>query len=152
MKKLIILTILSSFLMANVDIKIFPKPKESENRWVINLPVQDNEEDYKVELLFGKELELDCNNYLLAGDVKVEPKNLDGWGYDYYIFSGDGVLGGTRMMCPPNEAKKKKFVAFNKNLFLRYNSKIPIVVYSPKDIVLKYKIFKVIKSSSAKAL
>lgn len=151
MKKFLMILMIGSSVFG-FDLKIYPKPKDTEIRQVIELPKKDDEKNYKVEILFGKELELDCNNYILAGDIKVDKKDLEGWGYDYYVFSGDGVLGGTKMMCPPNEPKMKKFVQFNKNLFLNYNSQLPIIFYTPKDIVVKYKIFKMIEDSSAKQL
>ena len=49
------------------------------NRRVIYLPKQEHEENYKVELLIGKVLEVDCNRRMIGGTLE---KTLSGWGYD----------------------------------------------------------------------
>ena len=61
-------------------------------------------------------------------------------GYDYMVFESDGNVASTRMACPDNEVVEK-FVAAEGN-FGRYNSKLPVVVFVPKGIELKYKVWK----------
>lgn len=116
----------------------FPAAKEKTTRHVIFLPVLDNESDKKVELAIGKTLEVDCNRHNLMG--QLEEKNLQGWGYTYYEL--DKVTGPvSTMMACINPEKTKKFVTINTDKLYRYNSKLPIVVYTPDDVKVKYRIW-----------
>ncbi|MBL5930156.1 serine protease inhibitor ecotin [Lelliottia amnigena] len=123
--------------------KIAPWPQADKGmkRQVIQLPAQDDESGYKVELLIGQNLEVDCNQHRLGG--KLESKTLEGWGYDYYVFDNVTSPVSTMMACPEN-TKTQKFVTayLGDNSLLRYNSKLPIVVYTPENIDVKYRVWK----------
>lgn len=150
MKKFLLMMILSS-TMFGFDFKIYPKAKDNEVMQTISLQPKDDENSYKVEISFGKKMKLDCNNYFFAGKNELKKENLEGWGYDYYKFSVENeALAGTKMMCPPNYKNEEKFISFNKDLMLEYNSKLPIVIYTPKDVVVKYRILKAIEENEAK--
>lgn len=43
------------------------------NRQVIYLPKQEHEENYKVELLIGKTLVVDCNRHMIGGTLETKP-------------------------------------------------------------------------------
>ncbi|WP_150320899.1 serine protease inhibitor ecotin, partial [Enterobacter hormaechei] len=91
-------------------------------RQVIQLPVQQDEANYKVELLIGKTLEVDCNQHRLGG--QLESKTLEGWGYDYYVFDKVTSPVSTMMACPDGKKEKKFVTAYlGDNSLLRYNSK-----------------------------
>jgi len=51
------------------------------------------------------------------------------------------------MACPPDEPKRSAFVRINpgkddaQNGWLRYNPKLPVVVYVPHDIEVRYRIW-----------
>jgi ecotin len=119
----------------------FPKAEKGMKRQVIQLPQQQDESALKVELMIGQTLEVDCNHHRLGG--QLESKTLEGWGYDYYVFDKVTSPVSTMMACPDGK-KEKKFVtaSLGHDGLLRYNSKLPIVVYTPANIEVKYRIWK----------
>ncbi|WP_434777625.1 serine protease inhibitor ecotin [Neisseria sp. Ec49-e6-T10] len=117
----------------------YPKAETGYTRNVINLPTLKNEDNVKVELLIGKDLMVDCNRQMLGGTI--ETKTLQGWGYDYFVVSDVKGPMSTLMACP-NQQKRKAFVRIgNINQLYRYNSKLPMVIYVPKDVQVKYRIW-----------
>lgn len=119
----------------------YPKAEQGMKRQVIQLPQQPDESAYKVELMIGQTLEVDCNRHRLGG--QLESKTLEGWGYDYYVFDKVTSPISTMMACP-NGKKEKKFITagLGDAAMLRYNSKLPIVVYTPANVEVKYRIWK----------
>ncbi|WP_086956605.1 serine protease inhibitor ecotin [Xenorhabdus innexi] len=122
------------------DLTHFPEPSEGMVRSVITLAPEKDENNYMVELMIGKSMMVDCNQHWFGG--QLETKNLEGWGYNYYEL--DKVVGpmSTKMNCV-DKTKTMKFiqVSLGKDAFVRYNSKLPIVVYTPKSIKVKYRIW-----------
>lgn len=121
------------------NIAPYPKAEEGFRRHVIYLPPLKNEDNARVELIMGKTLEVDCNRHMLGG--KLETKTLEGWGFDYFVLSSVNGPMSTMMACPGGK-KTKAFVTINNlNDLKRYNSRLPIVVYAPKDVQVKYRIW-----------
>ena len=119
----------------------YPKADKGMKRQVIQLPVLQDEANYKVELLIGKTLEVDCNQHRLGG--QLESKTLEGWGYDYYVFDKVTSPVSTMMACPDGKKEKKFVTAYlGDNSLLRYNSKLPVVVYTPENVEVKYRVWK----------
>lgn len=118
------------------NLKTYPETVESLERHVIYVGERKNEEMFKVELIPGKTMLVDCNQHRLSGEMKEE--TVQGWGYTYHTFKSDGQTASTMMMCP--DPKTEKFVSGGSEM-VRYNSRLPIVVYLPKGFELKYKIW-----------
>ena len=133
----------SHFSMAQTvtkqDVSIFPKPEAGYKQMVIEVPHSDNDMNKKIEFTIGKMAEVDkCNRHGLMGSV--EEKTLDGWGFNYYVFTTKGDIVSTQMACLDNELISK-FVTAQPNL-VDYNGRLPIVIYVPEGFDVQFKIFK----------
>lgn len=134
--------LVSSCAMATGELeKIAPYPKADKGmtRHVIQLTQKPNEENFQVELVIGKTIKADCNRQWFMGEL--EEKTLEGWGYNYYKL--EDVKGPASTMMGCSEPAKDRFVTthLGDEAFVRYNSKLPIVVYAPKDMDVKYRIW-----------
>ena len=128
-----------TFAQNSEDITMFPKPETNKVQKVIQLNPLENEDDLMVEVMIGKKTMTDgCNNYFLLG--QLEEKNLEGWGYNYYDFVSDGNIASTLMGCLNARGEEK--VVYSESKKLRYNSRLPIVIYTPKDVEVNYRIWK----------
>lgn len=116
---------------------MFPKAGKNETQHIIALPVLENEDEHKVEIFVTKTMEVDCNYHVLTG--RLEEKELSGWGYNYYVFKTSGEIISTMMACP-DKILTEKDVASESRL-LNYNSRLPIVVYTPGGYKVKYKLW-----------
>lgn len=124
--------------LTKVDVSIFPAPEKGYKQVVIEVPHSDQDDNKKIEFFIGKMMEVDgCNSYNLMG--KLEKKDLQGWGYDYYVFESKGDAFSTRKGCG-DMPKRNMFVSSQPEL-ARYNGKMPIVIYVPEDMQVKFKIF-----------
>ena len=121
------------------DVAPFPKAESGFTRQVIHLAPQAQEDSFQVEILAGKTLSVDCNRQRLGGIL--EEKNLEGWGYPFYRL--EKVIGpmSTLMACPDGKSKQDFVPVSGDGFLLRYNSKLPIVLYVPKDIEVRYRIW-----------
>ncbi|KAB0494227.1 serine protease inhibitor ecotin [Pseudomonas vancouverensis] len=121
------------------DVAPYPKADSGFTRQVIRLAPQTREDDFQVEVIAGKTLKVDCNRQRLGGIL--EEKNLEGWGYPFYRL--EKVIGpmSTLMACPDGKSKEDFVPVVGDGFMLRYNSKLPIVLYVPKDIEVRYRIW-----------
>ena len=140
---LIAILLLSSMLPAHAmdNMKVFPSANQGKVRYVLQLPKQDDESAFKVELIVGKTVQVDeRNNYFLGG--KIEEETIQGWGFPRYIVSKIGPMAGTRMAIDPNAPKVTRFIKLGGDPYLvRYNSHLPIVVYVPEGVEVLYRIW-----------
>ncbi|AKP34863.1 serine protease inhibitor ecotin [Yersinia aleksiciae] len=118
----------------------YPAAEKGMTRQVIFLDPQKDESRFKVELLIGKTLEVDCNRHMLGG--QLETRTLSGWGFDYLVMDKISEPASTMMACPDN-SRHPQFIAANLGdaAMQRYNSRLPIVVYVPQGVDVKYRIW-----------
>ena len=124
------------------DMKAFPPAEAGMVRYVLPLPQEKDETALKVEVIVGKTVLVDSvNTYFFAG--KIEDKNIEGWGFTRYVVSQLGPMAGTLMAPPPNAPKVNRFVSLSGEPYLiRYNSRLPVVVYAPGGFEVRYRIWK----------
>jgi ecotin len=121
--------------------KAFPPAEAGMVRHVLQLPPQDDESTSRVELIVGKTVELDeRNSYFFGG--RIEPENIEGWGFTRYLVTDLGPMAGTLMAVDPNAPKVARFVALGGEPYLvRYNSRLPVVVYVPEGAEVRYRVW-----------
>lgn len=122
------------------DIAPYPAAAENQTRYVIRLPEKPHEENMKVQIRAVKNVMKDpVNRVFLNGNF--EEKTILGWGYDYYVISEVAGAGKTQVGYEGEETLQPVGVRLGHKAFLKYNSKLPIVVYTPKDVTLHYVIW-----------
>jgi ecotin len=82
-------------------------------------------------------LEIDCNEHFYSG--QLAQKKLEGRNYNYYLYEGDGKVFSTLMGCPGVE-KRRVFVRTT-TVTVPYNSRLPVVIYVPEQLEIRYKIW-----------
>lgn len=117
----------------------FPEAEEGFERHVIWLEKAEQESAKKVEVIAGKTIEVDCNNHSFGGALTEQ--TLSGWGYSYYELKEVNGPMSTMMACP-EESKQERFVPVQgEGFLLRYNSKLPVVVYAPEGVEVNYRVW-----------
>jgi len=126
---------------AHKELKAFPEAQEGMERFVIALPHKDRSEEgnFAVELVAGQTMMTDGVNQMRMG-LKIESRPLKGWGYTFYEVTGKTIPSSTLMAPPPGAPKVRKFVS-GTPLQIRYNSRLPIVIYAPKGTKIRYRIW-----------
>jgi ecotin len=126
---------------AQDNLKAYPAPADGMKRLVVYLEPKEEEEDYRVELMVGKTLEVDAaNRFFFAGSLEEE--TIEGWGFPKYLVKQIGPMAGTRIGVDPEAPKVKRFVRLGgEPKLLRYNSKLPLVVYVPKDAEVRLRVW-----------
>jgi len=133
-----------------LDLKPYPEAVAGEKRWVIqlnpllkpptNTSISNNPSDWRVQLLVGKELELDCNLHRFTGRLRSEV--LPGFGYTVYRAEQLGAMLSTKKACP-SQGLSKQFVPLGGNPFvLPFNASVPIVIYAPDGFQVRYRLWK----------
>ena len=122
-------------------VKAFPPAGQGQSRFVILLPHKERgeDDDFKVEIFVGKVMQTDGVNQVRLGG-KIESKPLEGWGFTYYAVEEFGPAASTLIGVPPGTPEVKKFVSMP-SLLIPYNSRVPLVIYVPKDGEVRYRIW-----------
>lgn len=132
---------------ASDDLKAFPAAQAGQTRHVIRLPAQSDEDALKVEVILGKTQTVDCNRRFFGG--QLETRTAEGWGYDYYVLPALGAGASTLMGCPPG-SEHQAFVTTQQQPLIRYNSRLPLVVYAPSDVEVRYRLWRAGETQTAR--
>jgi len=119
------------------ELKAFPTQLAGHRRHVIELPALPDESEHKLELIGGKSMTVDCNARGMDGGFQA--RDVPGWGYPYWVLQSKGEVRSTMMMCPPG-TEKPGFVPAEP-LLVRYNSKLPVVVFVPEGMALRWRVW-----------
>lgn len=141
---IITLTMLNIIVYADDETNVltpFPIAHANAERFVITLPSLDEqlEQNAMVEIIVGKNMLTDGVNKIQLAST-IETKNLDGWGYNYYEVQDSPLSLSTMMAAPENTEKMIRFVT-TPSIKVRYNSRLPIVVYVPQGYQVQYKLW-----------
>lgn len=134
-----------------LDLTPYPPPGAAEQRWVIQLPgvllpsgdpgLSPSPIDWRVELIVGRELLVDCNGPRLGG--RLRRTSLPGSGMPFYRVIAVGPPISTRMACPADTPAKRSFVVIGSKPFVvPYNVSQPIVIYAPRDLQVRWRLWK----------
>jgi ecotin len=136
------MALVTTMSIAADNMKAFPPAEEGMVRYVINLPEQEDETAWRVELLVGQTVQLDAaNRYFFAGTLETE--TIEGWGFDRHILRQLGPLAGTLMAVNPDAPKVERFITLGgEPRLLRYNSRLPLVVYVPDGVEVRYRFWR----------
>jgi ecotin len=128
--------------LAADNMKAFPPPEKGMLRYVIAVPEKPDEDALKVELIVGKKVTTDAaNRYFFGG--KLETETIKGWGFERYVLRKLGPMAGTLMAVDPNAPKVERFVTLAGDpQLVRYNSRLPLVVYVPAGVEVRYRIWR----------
>lgn len=94
------------------------------------------EKPVKIEIIPGKNMEVDCNYHSLMGEFKE--KSLSD-GNLYHVFESNGQAVSTLMGCPDN-TKRVEFVK-GQSIFFNSNQPIPSVIFASEGIDIKQRIW-----------
>lgn len=124
------------------NLKAFPPAGEGMVRCVLQLPKEDDESSRRVELIVGQTVETDGQDrYFFAG--KIDEETVKGWGFTLYKVEKLGPMAGTLIGVDPQAPRVSRFVTFGGEPYLiRYNSKLPVVIYVPKGVEVRYRIWR----------
>ena len=121
------------------DIKMFPAAQPDEQRVVIRLPKLQDESSHKIEVMISQRMTVDCNSRRLTGDLQT--LNLSGWGYSYHRLAELKGPISTLMACPADSEKMADVPVVGDGYLLRYNSRLPLVIYAPAKTQIRYRIW-----------
>ncbi|HHA18558.1 MAG TPA: proteinase inhibitor I4 serpin [Methylophaga sp.] len=146
MKNIVLFTLgllltISHPIHAADNMNAFPPAEEGMIRNIIQLPKQDDESAFKLEIIVGKTVKIDhANRYFFSGSIERE--TIKGWGYSRYIVGKLGPMAGTLMAVDPNTPKADRFITLGGEPYLiHYNSRLPVVVYVPDGVEVRYRIW-----------
>lgn len=138
----LILALAAAPVGAADNLKAFPPAEAGMTRQVIELPKAADEAALRVELMIGKVVETDgVNRQFFGGRLRTE--TIAGWGYTRHVLKELGPMAGTLMAPSPGTPKVERFVTLGgEPALLRYNSRLPLVVYVPAGVEVRYRLWR----------
>lgn len=128
-------------LQAADNSQAFSPAEKGMVRYVLQLPAKADEAHFRVELIVGKMVQVDAKNSYFFGGQLVE-EVIEGWGFTQYKLTDLGPMGGTLMAVDPYAVKVASFITLGGDpYFVRYNSRLPIVVYVPEGVEVRYRVW-----------
>ena len=138
---------------ARLDLSGYPAPAAGLQRWVIQpsglLPkssdplISANPHDWRVQLIVGKNVDLDCNHSWLSGPSLRMQRLPEASGKALFVVNGPLVVMKTRKACLPDQPRQRSFLSLGKQPYLvPYNPSWPIVVDLPKGTELRWRVWK----------
>ena len=136
-----------------LDLSGYPATKQGLKRWVIQpsglLPKSDDAMisahplDWRVQLIVGKEVDVDCNVKRLSGPSLSMQRLPEASGKALFEISGPVLVLSTRMACTKEQAQGTSFLSLGKQPYLiPYNASWPVVVDLPDGVVLRWRVWK----------
>jgi ecotin len=127
---------------AERNLKAFPPAEPGMTRHVLMLPPQEQEDGLRVELQIGKTVRTDAGNRYFFGG-KLQAVEIEGWGFTRYLLADLGPMAGTLMAVSPDTPKVDRFITLGgEPSLLRYNSRLPLVVYVPDGVEVRHRIWR----------
>lgn len=142
MLPLLVLLGIAPMTRAADNLQAFPPAEPGQVRYVVQLPAEADESALKVELLVGRMVETDAaNRYFFGG--QLEEETIQGWGFTRYVLRELGPMAGTLMAVDPDAPKVERFIMIGgEPRLLRYNSRLPLVVYVPEGVEVRYRLWR----------
>jgi ecotin len=126
---------------AERNLKAFPDADEGMARHVLMLPAEDREDSLRVELIIGKTVSTDgVNSHFFGGNLQEVV--IEGWGFTRHVLAQLGPMAGTLIAVDPGVPRVDRFITLGgEPRLLRYNSRLPLVVYVPDGVEVRYRIW-----------
>ncbi len=125
-------------------IRSYPASEAGCQRWIIWLQArQDRSEEsgLLLQVRVGLSVETDgVNRYGLIGQLVHQ--TVPGWGYSFYRYEGQPVVTSTRVGNMGFGAEDS--VIWNSPTSIPYNSRLPIVIYTPEKMQVSHRIFEIV--------
>ncbi|WP_444929205.1 ecotin family protein [Microbulbifer sp. SSSA002] len=132
--------------LGSVPLDAFPGEVDGKSRHVIELPKVVDESRFRVELMPGKSELVDCNGQSFSASLRKDI--LPGWGYPFYVLLDLTPAVNSQKVCAPGSETRRFIRVRGDGLMLPYRSHLPLVVYLPQGVQLKYRVWRADKNFS----
>ncbi|MFP3597856.1 ecotin family protein [Chryseobacterium sp. SIMBA_029] len=129
----------------------YPEPEKGMKRVDLKLPKIENDNEYKVEIRFGMEMNVsECSavNDFNFNIKKLEEKyGIQPYRFPYYVLPKEIpidilTLNNNKSNCDESKKVKKKVLS-SQNILKEYNGHFAIPFYIPENWTVEYRLWKV---------